>query len=112
MRQKRGTPGHRKLLESLIAARLRRDLTQTELADRLGVAQTYVSKYEVGERRLDVIELILVCDQLGVDPARLLKSVAAAVRDSPPRVLGGGGRQSARGERKRTRRGPRGKTTQ
>lgn len=33
------------------------DLTQVEVAERLGVPQSFVSKYETGERRLDVIEL-------------------------------------------------------
>ena len=40
-------------------------LTQTELARRLRRPQSYVSKYEIGERRLDVLELRLVCRALG-----------------------------------------------
>jgi len=95
------------LLESLIAARLRRDLKQTELADRLGVAQTYVSEYEVDERRLDIIKLILVCDELGIDPAKLAKAVAAGVRENPPLVLSEKRRQSQDGEGSGERRGPR-----
>ena len=41
-------------------------LTQTELARRLGRPQSYVSKYETGERRLDVVELRLVCRALSI----------------------------------------------
>jgi transcriptional regulator with XRE-family HTH domain len=37
-----------------------------ELASRLGVPQSFVSKYESGERRLDVLELRLVCQAVGV----------------------------------------------
>ena len=41
-------------------------LTQAELAARLGVPQSVVSKYESGERRLDVLELRQVCHALKV----------------------------------------------
>jgi transcriptional regulator with XRE-family HTH domain len=42
-------------------------LTQAGLAIRLGQPQSYVSKYELGERRLDFVETILVCEALGID---------------------------------------------
>lgn len=49
--------------------RLRIDggLRQSDVAQRLGVNQTFVSKYERGERRLDLVELRHVCDSLGTD---------------------------------------------
>ena len=47
--------------------RISKGLTQVGLADRLGQPQSYVSKYELGERRLDFVETILVCSALGVD---------------------------------------------
>ena len=37
-----------------------------QLADRLGYPQSYVSKYETGERRLDFVETANVCEALGV----------------------------------------------
>lgn len=40
-------------------------LTQTQLAKRLGQPQSLVSKYESGERRLDVLELRQVCQAVG-----------------------------------------------
>lgn len=46
--------------------RLAKGLTQTELARRLRVPQSYVSKYETGERRLDLPETALLCDTIGV----------------------------------------------
>ena len=47
---------------------LRRDagLTQVQVADRLGAPQSFVSKYESGERRLDVIELGHVATAIGI----------------------------------------------
>lgn len=47
-------------------------LTQKEVALRLGVPQSFVSKYESGERRLDVLELRLVCAALNSSLASLL----------------------------------------
>lgn len=54
------------LRQILKAARLHAGLTQQSLADRLGVAQSFVSKYESGERRLDIIELQDVCKAIGI----------------------------------------------
>jgi transcriptional regulator with XRE-family HTH domain len=46
--------------------RREKNLTQSDLADRLGFPQSYVSKYETGERRLDFIETFFVCEALGI----------------------------------------------
>lgn len=62
-----------KLREQLIQARKSVDLTQVELAVRLGRPQSFVSKYERGERRLDIIEFCEVCRALGKDPVRFLQ---------------------------------------
>ncbi len=53
-------------LQSLLRS-LRREsgLTQVQLADRLGRPQSYVSKYETGERRLDILELQDICTACG-----------------------------------------------
>lgn len=47
-------------------ARLDAGMTQVELAAALGRPQSFVSKYESGERRLDVLELRTVCVALGL----------------------------------------------
>jgi transcriptional regulator with XRE-family HTH domain len=49
---------HQIVGSNLIAARRRADMTQVELAARLGKPQSFVSAYEVGKRRVDVIEFI------------------------------------------------------
>ena len=45
--------------------RLAKNFTQADLAKSLGLPQSYVSKYESGERRLDFVETVLVCEALG-----------------------------------------------
>ena len=52
-------------LRLLRRIRLEAKLTQTDLANLLGVTQARVSKYEQGERRMDVLELKRVCDAVG-----------------------------------------------
>jgi len=41
-------------------------LRQIDLAERLHVPQSFISKYESGERRLDIIEIHSVCKVLGI----------------------------------------------
>ena len=50
-------PKYRRFVERLKAARKAAGLTQAEVARRLGRPQSYVSKSESGERRVDVVEL-------------------------------------------------------
>ena len=57
----------RKLRALLRSIRVDAGLTQSELASRLDRDQTFVSKYESGERRLDVLELREVCQAIGTD---------------------------------------------
>ena len=54
------------LLRLLVERRQRSGLTQSELAKKLGLTQSTVSKFERGDRRLDVIQLRTICAQLGV----------------------------------------------
>ena len=56
-----------KLLALLRQLRIDARLTQTELASRLRRDQTFVSKYENAERRLDILEVREVCRAIGVD---------------------------------------------
>ena len=60
---------------SLIEARKAKDLTQVELANKLKRPQSFVSKYERGERRLDIIEFFEVTRALGIDPIAFLKEL-------------------------------------
>ena len=59
-------------LAALTKARKEAGLTQAVLAARLGRPQSFVSKYESGERRLDVLEFLEVARSIGFNPARFL----------------------------------------
>jgi transcriptional regulator with XRE-family HTH domain len=55
-----------KLQSLLRQIRLEAGLRQVDLAERLGLPQSFVSKYESGERRLDILELRLICSAIGI----------------------------------------------
>jgi transcriptional regulator with XRE-family HTH domain len=59
----------------MIAARKEAQLTQEALAKSLQKPQSFVAKYENGERRLDVVEFLIVTRAIGVDPCALLSKV-------------------------------------
>lgn len=63
---------YKRFRELLVRERQKAALTQTELSSRLKRPQSFVSKYERGERRLDVVEFGEVARALGTDPVRLL----------------------------------------
>ena len=60
----------------LIQARKAAGMTQAELAQKLSRPQSFVSKFERGERRLDVIEFLDIAGALGFDPAPFLRKVS------------------------------------
>jgi DNA-binding transcriptional regulator YiaG len=61
---------------TLAAARRRANVTQDELAATLGKPQSFVSEYERGQRRVDVVELLVISRALGVDPLELFAEIA------------------------------------
>jgi transcriptional regulator with XRE-family HTH domain len=69
-------------LQLLKALRLEKNFTQKQLADRLGVPQSYVSKYETGERRLDFVETAYVCEALGITIQQFSKMLVEKVKKS------------------------------
>ena len=62
-------------LEQLRKAREEKGLTQTEVAERLGQTQSFVSKVERGERRLDIVELRAFCSALEVSLPQFVKQI-------------------------------------
>ena len=69
----------------LVEARKAAGLSQAELANRLSRPQSFVSKYERGERRLDLVEFLEVAGVLGLDAGEFIKRMD----ESPRRRRGG-----------------------
>lgn len=61
----------------LADARMRAKLTQQQLAKKLRKPQSFVSSYERGQRRIDVLEFLRVSEVLGSDPVVLLSDIIA-----------------------------------
>lgn len=58
------------------------DLSQADVAVRIGRPQTYISDIETGVRRIDVIEFLRLAEILEIDPAKTIASINR-VRDRP-----------------------------
>ena len=69
------SPAQAAFCELMIAARKKAGLTQQTLAKRLKRPQSFVAKYEGGERRLDVIEFLAIARTIGADPLRILREL-------------------------------------
>ena len=64
---------------ALAAARQRANMTQVELARRLGKPQSVVSGYENGRRRVDVVEFLLIVRTLGADPVEVFAEIVRSL---------------------------------
>jgi len=69
------SPAYERLRLRLVAARHERGLTQVQLATLLERPQSFVSKYETGERRLDFIEVLEIAEALHLDATELVRVV-------------------------------------
>ena len=69
---------YEQFLARLKRARKEAGITQRELAKRLRRPQSFVSKYENAERRLDVVEFLQVTQALGVNACDLLEGLSDA----------------------------------
>lgn len=76
------TEKYKNLLINLIRARKEAGLTQSDLSKKLNRPQSFVSKIEIGERRLDVIEFIEITQLLGIDPSEMIKTLTRLNIDS------------------------------
>jgi transcriptional regulator with XRE-family HTH domain len=77
------SPEYERLIEILVAVRHRSGVRQQALAKKLGRPQSFIAKYEGGERRIDVVEFIAIARALGADPVKLFWEFVAS--ETPPR---------------------------
>jgi len=70
--------GQEALCQALVDARKNAGLGQDDLADRLKCHQSLVARIESGERRIDVVELVVLARAIGFDPFEVLAIVEAA----------------------------------
>jgi transcriptional regulator with XRE-family HTH domain len=68
---------HLRVRTLLISAREKAALTQQQLANKLGRNQSFVAKYEGGERRIDIVEFLEITRALQLDPSRAIREVAS-----------------------------------
>jgi transcriptional regulator with XRE-family HTH domain len=66
MRKSTHTKEYSIFLQLLIETRQKKGLTQVQLGQELPFEQPALSKIERGERRVDIIELKMICDRLGI----------------------------------------------
>jgi transcriptional regulator with XRE-family HTH domain len=78
---------------ALAAARDRAGLTQVELAKLLRKPQSFVSNYERGNRRIDVLELLRIVDALKADPRKARRAEAEPSEGRPGHVREGVGEE-------------------
>ena len=58
-------------------------MTQVQIAEKMGRPQSFVSKYERGERRLDFSEFVELADVLGIDIIAFVDDYRAALTTTP-----------------------------
>lgn len=63
----------------LAAARRRANVTHQELATKLGKPQSFVSEYERIQRRVDIVELLVISQAIGVDSLEIFAEIAKSV---------------------------------
>jgi transcriptional regulator with XRE-family HTH domain len=71
------------MLQRLRAARRKRGLTQVDVAKALGTTQAFVSKCELGERRIDAIELYDFARLYGTPMVAFVAPAAPAGKEKP-----------------------------
>lgn len=77
------SPEYARLIATLVAVRHAAGIRQQTLAKKLGRPQSFIAKYEGGERRLDVVEFIAIARALGADPVRLFQDFVAGKTAKP-----------------------------
>ena len=80
MRKSTFTPLYEAFRAKLVAMRRASGKNQRQLAKRLGREHSFVSRIELGERRLDVVEFFWVCQACGQDPEKVARDLMREFR--------------------------------
>jgi transcriptional regulator with XRE-family HTH domain len=67
------SPDYARLIDLLVAVRHAAGIRQQALAKKLRKPQSFIAKYEGGERRIDVVEFITIARALDADPVKLFR---------------------------------------
>ena len=70
-------PEYARLIALLVALRQTARVSQQVLADKLDRHQSFIAKYEGGERRIDVVEFVAIARALNADPLKLFREFLA-----------------------------------
>lgn len=65
---------YKSVIDALVAERKLAGITQSQLASKLGKPQSFVSKIESRERRLDIVEFFHICRAMGTDGVEILQA--------------------------------------
>lgn len=77
------SPDYRRAIDQIKAAREAAGLSQRDVARRLGKPVSFVNKIELLERRLDIVEFVVLARAIGIEPHVLLDGVLRAVSEAP-----------------------------
>jgi transcriptional regulator with XRE-family HTH domain len=78
------SPDYARLIDLLVAVRHAAGIRQQALAKKLRKPQSFIAKYEGGERRIDVVEFITIARALDADPVKLFRDFVAG--KTPPKL--------------------------
>jgi transcriptional regulator with XRE-family HTH domain len=73
------TAAHGELVSTVVAMRKKAKMTQRDLAEAVGREQNYIARIETGQRRVDLIEFVIICRacgaEAGTETANLVKKI-------------------------------------
>lgn len=69
------------MIKVLVAARHDADFTQAALAQKLGKPPSFIAKIELGERRIDIVEVVALARAMGQDPVKLIEKMVSKLPD-------------------------------
>jgi transcriptional regulator with XRE-family HTH domain len=82
MKKKNREVQREKLQELLKRIRQDKGIRQIELAEKLGVPQSFISKYESGDRQLDILELRQICQAVGISLQEFMRKLEDSLNES------------------------------